>query len=156
MCIRRAPVSVSLSHRAGRALVAVVDAPAVVGCDLELIEPRSAAFVRDWLSPAEQGLLATCPVERRSTVANLAWTAKEAVAKVRRGGLRLDVHGTVVAPAGFNAAVTRWQALRVDWDDGATRGWWRAEPGWVMAIAARPAPAHPRELRAPAFVSKIG
>ena len=32
----RAPVSVSLSHRAGRALAVVAHAPAVVGCDLEL------------------------------------------------------------------------------------------------------------------------
>src|SRR5215218_9364959 len=37
----RAPVSVSVSHRAGRALAAVARAPEVVGCDLELVEPRS-------------------------------------------------------------------------------------------------------------------
>ena len=54
----RAPVSVSLSHRAGRALAVVAHAPAVVGCDLERVEPRSGAFVREWLAPAEQGLLA--------------------------------------------------------------------------------------------------
>ena len=48
------PVSISLSHRAGRALAAVADAPAAVGCDLELLEPRSPAFVRDWLAPEEQ------------------------------------------------------------------------------------------------------
>ena len=54
----RAPVSVSLSHRGGRALAAVAAAPAVVGCDLELVEPRSGAFVREWLAPAEQALVA--------------------------------------------------------------------------------------------------
>ncbi|HEX6618406.1 MAG TPA: hypothetical protein VF024_02040, partial [Solirubrobacteraceae bacterium] len=37
----RAPVSVSLSHRAGRALAVVAQGPAVVGCVLERVEPRS-------------------------------------------------------------------------------------------------------------------
>ena len=54
----RAALSLSLSHRAGRALAVVGRAPAVVGCDLEVVEPRSGAFVREWLAPAEQALVA--------------------------------------------------------------------------------------------------
>ena len=50
----RAAVSLSLSHRAGRALAVVAAAPAVVGCDLEVVEPRSDAFVREWLAEPEQ------------------------------------------------------------------------------------------------------
>jgi 4'-phosphopantetheinyl transferase len=146
----RAPVSVSISHRAGRSLVVVAAAPDVVGCDLELVEPRSGAFAREWLAPAEQGLLAAYGEEHRARLANLAWTAKEAVAKVMREGLRLDVRHAVVAPARADAPEGPWQALRVDWPDGAgtVAGWWRAHNGWVMAIVGRPPPEPPRRLDA--------
>ncbi|HEX5900490.1 MAG TPA: 4'-phosphopantetheinyl transferase superfamily protein [Solirubrobacteraceae bacterium] len=149
----RAPVSVSLSHRAGRALAVVAHAPAVVGCDLERVEPRSGAFVREWLAPAEHGLLAAHGEADRARLTNLVWTAKEAAAKVRHAGLRLDVRRAVVAPAGAGAKDGTWRALRVQWDDGCapTEGWWRAEPGWVMTIAGDPAPPRPIDApRAPA------
>jgi 4'-phosphopantetheinyl transferase len=142
-----APVSISLSHRAGRALAAIDAAPGAVGCDLEVVEPRSGAFVREWLAPSEQRLLEGCNESRRALLANLMWAAKEAAAKVRREGLRLDVRGAVVS-ASENGATRWWSPLQVDWSDGAgtTRGWWRAEPGWVMAVAADPRPDEPREL----------
>ncbi len=131
-----APVSISLSHRAGRALAAVASAPCVVGCDLELLEPRSPAFVRDWLAPEERGL-----------DPNLAWTAKEAAAKVRREGLRLDVRAAVVSLPDAPAA-GGWRPLLVDWtrEGVATRGWWRTEDGFVMTLAAAPQLPPPRRL----------
>ncbi len=143
----RAAVSLSLSHRAGRALAVVAAAPAVVGCDLEVVEPRSGAFVREWLAPPEQALVAGLADAARARTVNGLWTAKEAVAKVRREGLRLDVRHAVVdiPPPGPG-----WRALRVRWDGRTTAGWWRDEPGWVMAVAGTPAPAQPCPLeRAP-------
>jgi 4'-phosphopantetheinyl transferase len=144
-------VSVSLSHRGGRALAAVADSPQIVGCDLELIEPRSEAFVREWLSSPEQRLIGTAP--DRAQLANLIWAAKEAGAKVRRQGLRLDVRGAVVTLDAY-AHPHQWRPLQIDWDDGVspTAGWWRAEQRWVMVIAAEPAPAVPRELVADPIV----
>ncbi len=144
----RAPVSVSLSHRAGRSLAVVADVPNLVGCDLELVEPRSGAFVREWLTPAEQGLLAAYGEGERARLVNLMWTAKEAATKVRREGLRLDVRHAVVTPTNAGAQVGAWQALRVDWRDARqpTAGWWRAEPGCVMTIAGEPPPGPPRQL----------
>lgn len=141
-----APLSVSLSHRAGRALAVVAVAPDVIGCDLERIEPRSGAFVRDWLAPAELGLLAAHAAADRDLLANLVWTAKEAAAKVRREGLRLDVRGAVVAPAGVGGADDRWRELSVTWTDrhAPTAGWWRTEPGWVMTIAGEPPLGQPQ------------
>lgn len=139
----RAALSLSLSHRAGRALAVVAPAPAVVGCDLEVVEPRSGAFVREWLAPAEQALVAGLADGARDRAVNTLWTAKEAVAKVRREGLRLDVRHAVVDAA---PARPGWRALRVRWDGHSTAGWWREEPGWVMAVAGDPAPAQPRPL----------
>jgi 4'-phosphopantetheinyl transferase len=141
-----APVSLSLSHRAGRALAVVGEAGTALGCDLELIEPRSRAFISDWLSPAEQALVADSGTARRDLVANLLWTGKEAAAKVLREGLRLDVRGAVAMPVGLDSTTAGWRRLTIAWANGGGRlaGWWRTEPGWVMAIAGEPAPGPPR------------
>ncbi|MGI5862006.1 MAG: 4'-phosphopantetheinyl transferase family protein [Myxococcales bacterium] len=48
------PVTVSISHRAGLALCALVEAPgAPLGADLELCEPRPPGFAADFFTPAE-------------------------------------------------------------------------------------------------------
>jgi 4'-phosphopantetheinyl transferase len=145
---REAAAALSLSHRAGRALAVVAETDASVGCDLELIEPRSRAFVADWLTPPEQALVARAGDARRDLVANLLWTAKEAAAKVLREGLRLDVRAAAATPDGLDSITGEWQPLAIAWTDGRGRvaGWWRAEPAWVMAVAAEPSPGVPRAL----------
>src|SRR5436305_121242 len=85
-----APVSLSFSHRAGRAACAVAPAGTALGCDLELVEPRSAAFVRDYLTPAEQALVEAAPEMDHPFLVNLIWSAKESALKALRTGLRLD------------------------------------------------------------------
>jgi 4'-phosphopantetheinyl transferase len=143
-----APVALSLSHRAGRGLAVVGGAGCAVGCDLELVEPRSDAFVALWLAPGEQAMVSAVEAAERPRLVNVVWTAKEAAAKVRREGLRLDVRSAVTHLGGGNGDTAGWRPLTVDWEaEGRrTRGWWRAEPGWVMAIAGDPAPAAPRDL----------
>ena len=153
----RLGASVSLSHRGGRAMAAVAAGPAVIGCDLELVEPRSPAFVRQWLPASEQALLAPLDAAERACLANLLWCAREAAAKVRRAGLRLDVRRARADLDGV-ARLLRgdgppcgWRPMRVLWEDAEpTAGWWRAEPGWVMAIAGSPAPCAPCRLDAEA------
>jgi 4'-phosphopantetheinyl transferase len=141
-----APVSLSLSHRAERALAAVTDLPAAIGCDLEIVEHRSGPFVREWLTAGEQATLAPLDVAARDVAANLMWAGKEAAAKVRREGLRLDVRH---ADVDLGAPGSGWRPLTVRWDEGrSTAGWWRAEDGWVMTIAGSPAPGPPRWLAA--------
>jgi 4'-phosphopantetheinyl transferase len=143
---RPAPVSLSLSHRAGRALAVIGPDSRPLGCDVELIEPRSGAFVREWLAPSEQELVAAARDDvARDVVANLMWTGKEAAAKVRRAGLRLDVRRAVVAleQRGDGA----WRGLRVTWPSGdVTTGWWRIEDEWVLAVAGTADDAAPRLL----------
>jgi 4'-phosphopantetheinyl transferase len=140
-------VTLSISHRAGRALAVAAAAPAALGCDLELVEPRSGAFVREWLAQPERELLESVTEERRSLAANLFWTAKEAAAKARREGLRLDVRGAAVTPAGVAEPAHEWRPLELWWPDGERiGGWWREEPGWVMTAVADPPPAPPRAL----------
>jgi 4'-phosphopantetheinyl transferase len=138
-----APAALSLSHRSERALAVVGDPAVSIGCDLEVVEPRSGAFVRTWLAPAERSRLESDGEAGRARDANLIWCAKEAAAKTRREGLRLDVRDAVVEwePAGDG----EWRPLTVRWgrEGITTHGWWRSEPGWVFTVIserATPAP----------------
>jgi 4'-phosphopantetheinyl transferase EntD len=131
-----AALSLSLSHRDGVAVAAVAALPTTVGIDLETVERRSDAFVREWLSVAEQAALPSAGAMRDVRVL-CCWTGKEASAKVLREGLRLDVrHATVVAvppsPDWAPLAVT-WQAEGV-----AHRGWWRHDDLGVVAVVTDP------------------
>ena len=75
------------------------DSPAV-GCDLELVEPRTPGFVADFLTAAEQRLVASRPTgDERDAAANLIWSAKESALKVLRTGLRRDTRSVEVALA---------------------------------------------------------
>lgn len=141
-------VALSISHRAGRALAVAAGAPSTLGCDLELLEPRSDAFAREWLALPEQELVAAVPEARRSLAANLVWAAKEAAAKARREGLRLDVRSAAVRAVGVAEPGDGWRPVEVLWQGGERiGGWWREEPRWVMAVVADPPPGTPRELR---------
>jgi 4'-phosphopantetheinyl transferase len=141
----RLPMSLSISHRAGRAIAVVSDAPQVVGCDLELVEPRSGAFVREWFAPDEQRLLRATPDAQRPQLANLIWSAKEAAAKVRREGLRVDPRRAVVRLLAEPARSGAWRELAVSWADGTpvTTGWWRVGSRWVIVVAGDPSSGPP-------------
>lgn len=85
-----APGTISLSHRAGTAMCAVALSGTGLGCDLELIEPRSNAFIADYLTAHEKALVARTSGEERSLLVNLLWSAKESALKALHVGLRLD------------------------------------------------------------------
>jgi 4'-phosphopantetheinyl transferase len=139
-----ASVALSLSHRDGRALATACDAPAALGCDLEVVEARSPAFARQWLRPAERELVGKLRGERRELAANLLWSAKEAASKARREGLRLNVRQASVLPGSLTRAPGPWRPLRVVWEGGAVElGWWRRESSWLMTIVSDLAPAPP-------------
>lgn len=152
-------VAFSFSHSGGRALCAVAgaDPPTAIalGCDLEAVEERSATFVRDYFTAAEQALIAGRPAAERPLMANLLWSAKESALKALRTGLRLDTR-TVEArlpgpPAGApDRRAGGWRPLEVRrLPAGETfGGWWRRAGGQVMTVVASPAAALPIELAA--------
>ena len=145
----RADAALSLSHRRGRALAVVAGAGVAIGCDLEAVEPRSDAFVRTWLAPAERESVLAAGEAGGARLANLLWTAKEAAAKARREGLRLDVRGAAVSLDGWDRpGRDEWRPLAVRWErEGVeVRGWWREEPDWVLACVSEPPGAAPIRL----------
>ena len=93
-----APVTISLSHRAGRAVCAVAPDRSALGCDLEVIEPHSDAFIADYFATEEQALVARAAPADRPWLVTLLWSAKESALKALRAGLRLDTRGVIVTP----------------------------------------------------------
>jgi 4'-phosphopantetheinyl transferase len=116
---------VSLTDRAGCAVCLVAARPVAVGCDVEIIEPRSDAFVRDYLTLAEQRLVGAAGPARH-TAANLVWSAKESALKVLRTGLRRDTRSVEVEVDELSPPERTWSALRVRTAEGEVfPGWWR-------------------------------
>jgi 4'-phosphopantetheinyl transferase len=139
-------VGISLTDRADWAACAIAPAGAAVGCDLELIEPRTAAFVADYFTPAEQRIVARSA--DRALAANLVWSAKESALKVTGDGLRRPTRSVEVQvdPA---ATGRGFSPLAVSLAEGGTlTGWWRRLGPYVLTLAA----ASPTPLEPPRFL----
>jgi 4'-phosphopantetheinyl transferase len=122
---RPANRGVSLSDRAGSAICLVADRAAAVGCDVEIVEPRSDAFVRDYLTEAEQRLAGAAGPDR-DLAANLVWSAKESALKVLGTGLRRDTRSVEVTVTELSPPRRTWSALLVTTAEGEVfPGWWR-------------------------------
>jgi 4'-phosphopantetheinyl transferase len=142
-------LDVSLTDRAGWAVCLVGADLSRVGCDLEIVEPRSAGFVADFLTPREQAYVASLPLADEHTATNLIWSAKESALKVLRTGLRRDTRSVEVVlelPVSNGAAdhgQTTWGPLEIRTaESGVLPGWWRRYGVFLLTVAAeRPLPA---------------
>jgi 4'-phosphopantetheinyl transferase len=145
---RPAEAYITMTDRADQAVCLVGPPGIALGCDLELVEPRSDAFVGDFLTLGEQRLLAAAGGER-NLLANLVWCGKESALKVLRTGLRRDTRSVEVAlPAGDE--VRGWSPLRVTTREGAVfPGWWQRFGAFVLTVVATDAFDPPRSLVEP-------
>jgi len=161
----RLPVSLSISHRAGRAVCALSPAASPsIGVDLERVETRAPSFVNDFFTAGEAERVWSCPDPLRDTLVAVIWSAKEAVLKGLREGLRLDTRVVEIVhvsgledgtcPADVDASVGPHLALRrvgsgladEQWHPvtvscsvpGVLRfaAWWRPDGDSVMTAAA--------------------
>jgi 4'-phosphopantetheinyl transferase len=133
-------LGVSLSDRAGWAVCVVTQQQGAVGCDLELVEPRSEGFVADFLTPKEQEYVASRPDPDRQAAANLIWSAKESALKVLRTGLRRDtrsVEVTVASADDVGRTPGGWAGFVVRTAEGGViPGWWRRDGLFLLTVAS--------------------
>jgi 4'-phosphopantetheinyl transferase len=163
-------VTISISHRSGIGICAVAFGDVSLGCDLEVIEARSDAFIADYFTLEEQATIAQMEVEKRSALVTLLWSAKESVLKALHLGLRADTRSVRVETLGSqsrwfedvngptagaggpirsaDSPSNEWRPLQVHCaDDTVFHGWWQCRNDSVRTIVAAPAPATPRELK---------
>jgi 4'-phosphopantetheinyl transferase len=143
-----APLSLSMTDRADWAVCVVGPPHLGLGCDLELVEPRSATFVADYLTPAEQEFMGAGHGDR-DVLANLIWSAKESALKVLRTGLRRDTRSVEVT---LDLAGTGegWTPLLVTSREGARfPGYYRRFGAFLLTCAATEPFAPPASLLDP-------
>lgn len=151
-----AGVSISLSHRDRVAACALAPSGGVVGCDLELVEPRSAAFVSDYFTADEQQSIVQASAEQRDRLATVLWSAKESALKALQVGLRVDtraVTASIVADP-CNAietedsrAADEWYPLRARYEQSQEfAGWWRLIGRLVRTVVSVPSADPPTLL----------
>jgi 4'-phosphopantetheinyl transferase len=154
---RPAAVSISLTHREGRSVCAVARAAVALGCDLELIESRSHAFLSDYFTAEEQAVVAGAAHNQHFTTAALLWSAKESTMKALREGLRIhplkitvDLQPQLADFAkGLHSSSDGWQALRTSFEQQMFGGWWRREGQFVLTLVGEAECGPPARLSVP-------
>jgi phosphopantetheinyl transferase len=136
---------ISVSHRSEVGLAAAPeDRGARIGADIETVEPRDPALVRQFFTSGEAELVASSGEADDEVVARI-WSAKEAVLKLLGLGLRLDTRGIVVDLRGepFLECPAGWRPLAVKVCveapappvPGLLRVLWRREANHVLTVA---------------------
>lgn len=137
---RTLDTDISLTDRAGWSVCLVGPDLGAVGVDLEIVEPRSDGFVRDFLTPAEREIVTGASgSDGHDAVANLIWSAKESALKVLRTGLRADTRTVDVVledPSSIGQATSQWQRLSVSSAAGRFPGWWRRDGVFLLTVVA--------------------
>lgn len=139
----RLPLSLSISHSHATAFCALCDEPGIaIGADIEFVERRVPAFVRDFFTEREQAW-AAASVEP-DLAATLLWSAKEAVLKALREGLRIDTKQVEIFVPPFAAPPDSWDDVKVSLAPelaarypGEWSAWWRGHGVFVLTIARR-------------------
>ncbi len=166
------PAVISLSHRRSTALCAIAPLGTDLGCDLEMIEPRSDAFIADYFTAEEQALVARSSAAARPRLVTLLWSAKESALKALRVGLRLDTRCVIVSfldglpdefgapgddqpefpedPTSRSVCLSNWRPLQVRYGHGQVfQGWWQSAGNMLQTLVAAPRPARPIHLELP-------
>ena len=152
---RRSAFEISLTHRAGRAACAVATSQIPIGCDLELVEPRSSNFIDDYFVAEERQILMRVGQDNRDWFAALLWSAKESALKALQIGLRLDTRClTVKLNSSLETLIDtslsgprNWLPLEIRCTNERTlHGWWQLNGVFVRTVVAVHAPAPPIRL----------
>jgi len=143
---QRAPVILSISHRAGKALCVVGLSGASLGCDLELVELRDHSFLTEFFTMNEQKLVERAPTGERPVLETLLWSAKESALKSLRVGLRFDTASLDASPADIATRRPDGTDQEAGWSPLFLRraggqvfyGWWRCANNMVRTVVFNP------------------
>jgi 4'-phosphopantetheinyl transferase len=146
-----AAVTISLTHRDGVAACAVAMSGVEMGCDLEMVEPRSDAFVADYFTIEEQALVARSSLTDRPRLLALLWSAKESALKALHEGLRLDTRCVMVNPFATSFDLNGWSPLQVRYTGNKVfHGWWQNTDHILRTVVAAQPLDPPIPLNIPA------
>jgi 4'-phosphopantetheinyl transferase len=145
--------TISLSHRHGIAACTMAIHGVELGCDLEIVEPRSDAFAADYFTVEEQALIGRASMADRDRLLAVLWSGKESALKALHEGLRLDLRTVVVSPRNAESDSSSWSPMEVGYSDHRIfRGWWQHTDHIVRTVVAAPPPDPPIRLQIPEYL----
>lgn len=136
---------ISISHRSEVGMAAApLERTSRIGADIETVEPRDSALVRQFYTDGEATIVEAAGRDRDEIVSRI-WSAKEAVLKLLGLGLRIDTRGVLVNLVGdvFAGCPEGWQPVDVKVVAELPRQsmldnlrvMWRREAGYVLTVA---------------------
>ncbi len=131
------PVGLSLSHSHDRGFSAVSRGTTVLGCDIELVEPRSEVFVETYFTASERVHVEDASPSFRDSLVTKIWSAKESTLKALHTGLQADTRSVEVIDDGDCAGAGWGIARTVVEDAGEFSCLWRLDGEFVLSIATR-------------------
>ena len=127
----------SISHSNGRAFAVVSSETTDLGCDIELVEPRSAAFVETFFTATETRRVERAAPHLRDLLVTMIWSAKESTLKVLRTGLRVDTRSVEVTDAS-EVSEGAWKSARTITADAREFDClWRHDGRWLLSVVAQ-------------------
>jgi 4'-phosphopantetheinyl transferase len=144
---RPSDLAISISHSHGAAICFLAGSGVELGCDLEMVEPHSDAFVRDYFTAEEQAYVRTRDERERMIAVALIWSAKECALKALQTGLRQDTRDISIRVCGQLSAAACWAPFRACTRDGRIfQGWWQRSDKLLRTVASAPSACPPKEL----------
>ncbi len=144
------PFHITISHSGRRALCAIVEKhEGWIGADIEHVEARSHGFAEEYFSDDEQKFLKSIPWRERTLYTNAIWSAKEAVLKALRLGLRLDTRRVSCGLTQLRNGEQEWKHFEVEFHldeldpslpvrpvyPASVVGWWQVFHNYVLSMA---------------------
>ena len=131
------PVGLSLSHSHDRAFSTVSRGETALGCDIELVEPRSTFFVETYFTDSERAYVDNADSSDRDSLITKIWSAKESTLKALQTGLRADTRSVEVIDeedcVGRDWGIARTIAQAA----GEFTCRWRFDGRFVLTVATR-------------------
>ncbi len=141
--LNRLAISISISHSGHRSLCALWPAlDAQVGADMELVEAREWSFVESFFT--EHEIAAAGAAEQPDVVVTAFWSAKEAVLKTLRTGLRVDTRRISCAIPTIGLHSDQWTPISITLDptllparipESTFRVWQLLQSNFVLTLA---------------------
>ncbi len=128
----------SISHSGNRAVAAYAPTGLPVGVDIEKISTRTDAFIRDYFTVAETGLVYVHKLQE-DLVITLIWSAKEALLKALGLGLRADTRQIEVSnilTTPINLGASGWYKFEImtALTEKPLHGFWRTADDYIITL----------------------
>lgn len=138
--------TISISHSADMAFCTLVErADWPLGADIERVEGRIMGFITPYLTAAERDLIAQTAEGLRPLHTTAIWSAKEAVLKALRVGLKQDTRTLSCLVSPVAAPPDDWTRFMIQWEAGVEErplsGWWRVQDDFILAVAVQMEPS---------------